>query len=683
MRWNAVCARVVPLLAQRGVSSPRSSCCCGRFSNLKANQNFNSNFIVRTFHVPPTQMLPAEEGHSHSTLIYVCPTLGSDSSADGSPTNPFKTVVAAASLLLRNSGSASSKSTVGSEDAAKTFLERAQALVRSRSEADSPYTSLSQTALKKIAKAYPRIVKSATGPVQGEGTIKMNETKSEKGPRVHALNQLCKWDMEVDRTTIRRASAFFPMIATPAGSNADEDNSARPGLVSLAGWVHRLRRQGKRMVFLTLRDGTGYIQVVITGEMAQTEEIRNLTLESTVVIQGTVHELPSKTNSEDGNANQLYPPYEIHARGVNVQAYAPQGNEAFTNKVTTESGRDTLASQRHLAIRGENASQILRVRAHVVQAVRDYFRTIDATEVTPPLMVQTQVEGGSTLFSIDYYGEKAYLSQSAQLYLETCLPALGDVYAISESFRAERSHTRRHLAEYTHCEAEFAFVNFEVLLRKIEGLVKHVFTDLFVKNPEVGQVVLSQFNPDLVNHLDKYLDSNTEFRRMAYPEAIRWLQENKVLVPEERDDTTGKVISPERPFEDGDDIPEAAERAMIDRIGEPVLLHHFPTKIKPFYMKQDRNTSSLTESVDLLVPGVGEIVGGGMRIAGYNDLLKGFQRENLDPAAYYWFLDQRKYGSCEHGGFGLGLERLLAWILNQHTVRDVTLYPRYVGRCTP
>jgi len=233
---------------------------------------------------------------------------------------------------------------------------------------------------------------------------------------------------------------------------------------------------------------------------------------------------------------------------------------------------------------------------------------------------------------------------------------------------SDSSHTRRHLSEYTHLEGELAFINFDDLMSHIEALVCES-VDILLANPS-SAALIAKLNPD-------FKPPQRPFKRMAYVDAIDWLIEHDIKRP--ADDGSGNEV----PHAIGDDIAEAAERRMTDIIGTPIFLHSFPVELKAFYMKRIPGNEKYTESVDLLMPGVGEIVGGSMRIADEQELLAAYKREGIDAAPYYWFTDQRKYGTCEHGGYGLGVERLLAWLALRQTVRDCSLYPRWPGRATP
>ncbi|KAL1991205.1 hypothetical protein VTN49DRAFT_5709 [Thermomyces lanuginosus] len=431
------------------------------------------------------------------------------------------------------------------------------------------------------------------------------------------------------------------------------DGSKKGTRVRVLGRVHRLRPQ-KDVIFITLYDGYGYLQCILTGDLTRTYDAMTLTLETSMAIHGEMREVPPKQHAPNNR--------ELHADYFTIIGKAAGDKEAITNRVAPDAEPHVLLDNRHLVLRGETASAVMKVRAAALRAFRKTFEENRLLEVTPPAMVQTQVEGGATLFQFDYYGEPAYLTQSSQLYLETCLPSLGDVFCICPSFRAEKSLTRRHLSEYTHIEAELDFITFEDLLDHLETVISRVI-ELLLEDPQIAKFI-HDMNPD-------FKPPARPFKRMRYAEAIEWLREHDI--PNEE----GK------PHEFGDDIAEAAERKMTDTINQPIFLTHFPAEIKAFYMKKDASDPRVTESVDVLMPGVGEIVGGSCRIDDYDELIAAYQRENMDPSPYYWYTDQRKYGTSPHGGYGLGLERFLAWICGRYTIRECCLYPRFTGRCTP
>lgn len=516
----------------------------------------------------------------------------------------------------------------------------AKVFVYKQSEENSDefsYVEISASALKKAKKGAEGIKKKI------EKQAKLEEQKKQKAEE--ASQKLA----ELDLIKIEE-DASLP-IAKKIKLRTIQDNLETR--VSVQGWIHRLRVQ-KGLAFVTLRDGTGFVQAVLTGDLAKAKQTQELTLESTVVIKGVISKLPEGKSAPGG--------VELKADYYEVVGLAPGGDDAFTNKVQEGADPSLLLDQRHLTLRGETLSAVMKVRASLLKAIRRFFAEEGLLEVTPPCMVQTQVEGGSTLFKMDYYGEEAYLTQSSQLYLETCLPALGDVYCVQESFRAEKSHTRRHLSEYTHIESELAFIEFDDLLSHLERLITKTIE--YVLEDPVSGPLIKQLNPD-------FQPPKMPFLRMEYIDALEWLNEHGI--PNEDGEK----------FKFGDDIAEAAERKMTDTINQPILLIRFPVEIKSFYMQKCKDDPRVTESVDVLMPNVGEITGGSMRTYDYDELIAAIKREKLDLDSYYWFTDQRKYGTCPHGGYGLGTERILAWLCDRFTVRDCSLYPRFTGRCKP
>ncbi|GAA5886368.1 hypothetical protein JCM16303_002513 [Sporobolomyces ruberrimus] len=567
-----------------------------------------------------------------SDAVYVDEATGDDKEGDGSVAKPFKTVLGA--FIARDS------------DAISVQVKT----VPKEGEGASTYQDMTASAKKKASKL---LTQHKNKVAKQEELRKREEAEGEvkRAAEAKKLEEAKAIVLEEPTTPAQKIKI----------RQAVEQRGKR---VRVFGWVHRLRQQGG-MTFVILRDGTGYLQCVLTGRLSQTYDAMTLTLESTVQITGEINQLPEGKTAPDN--------HELSADWFTVVGKAPGGDEAFLNKVNEDADASLLADSRHLVIRGENASAVLKVRAALLSSFRESYANLNLLEVTPPCMVQTQVEGGATLFGFDYYGEQAYLTQSSQLYLETCLPSLGDVFCVQESFRAEKSHTRRHLSEYTHIEGELAFIDFNELLEHIEELICQTI-DRVLADPKIKAFIDQLW----AGHPEgkKFEAPSRPFMRMDYRDAIKWLNEHNITRPDEETGVDG-------PHQVGDDIAEAAERKMTDMIGRPIFLINFPREIKSFYMSRIPGDEGYTESVDLLMPNVGEIVGGSMRINDLDELLAAYEREGISPDPYYWFTDQRKYGTSPHGGYGLGLERLLAWLLNRHTVRECSLYPRWTGRCTP
>lgn len=547
---------------------------------------------------------------SEMKLVFTSDKTGNDETGDGSESAPYKTVLCAMHK-------------VGTE---------AQFMVDTKEEGKSGFEVIAKAQLKKMNKLFAQEKRKAED----------RERKEAEKAAQHDNNL-----EEAKKITIEEDKSLSP--AKKIKITATKDH--REQRVKIFGWVHRLRQQGKNLMFIVLRDGTGFLQCVLAEKLCQTYNAVRLSPESTVAVFGTLKEVPEGKSAPGG--------HELIVDYWEVIGFSPPGGA--DNVVNENSNVDTLLDNRHLALRGEQVSNILRIRSRVTQCFRDHYFEHGYTEITPPTMVQTQCEGGSTLFKFDYFGETAYLTQSSQLYLETAIPAVGDAFCIAQSYRAETSRTRRHLAEYTHIEGECPFIDFEDLLTRIEDLVCDV-VDRFLKSKE-GEL-LKDLHPN-------FKAPKRPFKRMNYADAIEWLRKDGY----KKDDGTF--------YEFGEDIPEMPERRMTDVIGEPILLMRFPAEVKAFYMQKDPKDRRVAEAVDLLMPGVGEIVGGSMRMDNYDELMEAYGKKELDPAPYYWYTDQRKYGTCPHGGYGLGLDRFVTWLTNRYHIRDVCFYPRFIGRCTP
>ncbi|KAG5519119.1 hypothetical protein PMAC_002207 [Pneumocystis sp. 'macacae'] len=548
--------------------------------------------------------------------LYVDEAAGVDDNTGGSIENPLRTVLKA--LEIGN-------------DSAKIYI---------RKISENEYKEITATGLKKAKKSYSIFLKKQQKLEESLCHMKIQEF----GRKKESEQQDClgtgffNKDENFDKAVnikIRQAKDF------------------RAILVKVSGWIHRLRHQ-KDLIFVILRDGTGYLQCIISGTIARIPDVLTLTVETTLTFYGTITALPDGKTAPDN--------HELHVSYFEIIQKAPGGDLCFTNKLNVEAESQVLYDQRHFVIRGEISSSVLKVRARLLAAFRAVYEKMGIMEVTPPCLVQTQVEGGATLFDLNYYGEKAYLTQSSQLYLETCLPALGNVYCIQESFRAELSHTRRHLSEFSHMEAELAFLSFDEFLNHLEEFIC-LSLDLLFEDP-IAFSLIESLNPN-------FKKPQRPFLRMKYIDAIKYCNEHGIL------NSNGEN------YMLGEDITEFAERKIVDQIQQPIFLIEFPADLKSFYIKRISENTDFTESVDLLLPGVGEVVGGSMRIFDFDELVEAFEIRNIDPSPYYWYLDLRKYGTCPHGGYGVGLERMVAWITNRNTVKECSLYPRFTGRCKP
>lgn len=418
--------------------------------------------------------------------------------------------------------------------------------------------------------------------------------------------------------------------------------------VTLKGWVHRLRKQ-KEKTFIILRDDRGdIIQVVYPSKICQ-----NLTIESSIEITGILNK---DSRAPEGG-------FEIKAEKIS------SFNIAKTDYPIGEYQSDeTLLDYRHLSLRTRKMINVGKLRNSILKYSRDWFYKENWIEITPPLLVKSAVEGGSTLFEVKYFGDIAYLSQSSQLYLESMIYCLGPVWSITPSFRAEKSRTIRHLAEFTHLEAEAPWINMDDLINIQEKLIFNVIKNIKKKNT----TELDFLNKSSKIRLEKIVPP---FEKITYNKAIDILRSKDCKIKEDEKD---------RFIEWGDDLNIESERELTKDIENPIFVINYPLEIKPFYVKQNYDDPKTGMAVDLLAPeGYGEISGGGIREDNLEKIKNRIIESGLEPKDYQWYLDLRKYGSVPHGGFGIGIERILRWILGFEDIKDVVLFPRTMSRITP
>lgn len=418
--------------------------------------------------------------------------------------------------------------------------------------------------------------------------------------------------------------------------------------VSIKGWIHRIRKQ-KENTFLLIRDERGsVIQCIIDSSKSN-----NLTIESSVEISGI---LQKDSRAPEGG-------YEIKANSIKIFNIAKNDYP-----IGEYQSLDLLLDKRHLAIRTRRMTMISKIRSSLLYYLRKWFTDNDWIEVTAPVIVKGSVEGGSTLFNLKYFEDNAFLSQSAQLYLEAMIFSLGPVWAITPSFRAEKSRTVRHLTEFLHLEAEAPWVSLDDLLKVQEDLVTFVIKQI-VKNNKTELEFLKRD----ISELEKSLSS--PFDRITYEKAIDILRNREFKIA---DNEISRII------EYGDDLSSESERLLNENSLKPLFVIGYPLKIKPFYVKADTSKDGLGIAADLLAPkGFGEITSGGLREDNLNNLEKRMALEGLEKSNYDWYLDLRRYGSVPHGGFGLGIERLMRWVLNINDIKDTVPFPRTITRVSP
>jgi asparaginyl-tRNA synthetase len=415
--------------------------------------------------------------------------------------------------------------------------------------------------------------------------------------------------------------------------------------VRLRGWLHNRRSSGK-IHFLTVRDGSGFIQCVMSKQGVGEEMFKaadHLSQESAIIVEGTAR------------ADQRAPGgFEVDV--ISLEIVSEAKDFPITPK---EHGVDYLMDRRHLWIRSQRQQSILRVRHEVINAVRDFFNGRGFILADAPIFTPAACEGTTTLFPVQYFEDTtAYLTQSGQLYNEANAMALGRVYAFGPTFRAEKSKTRRHLTEFWMVEPEMAYATLDDVIELAEGLIVYVVGRALEKRKRELQV--------LERDTTKLEKVQSPFPRVSYDAAVEILKKKGL------------------PFEWGGDFGAPDETALSEEYDRPICVHRYPAAVKAFYMKQDPQRPELALGVDVLAPeGYGEIIGGGERATDYEFLVDQIKKHELPQEAFEWYLDLRRYGSVPHGGFGMGIERVVSWICGLEHLREAIPYPRMLYRMYP
>src|SRR5579871_4945493 len=416
---------------------------------------------------------------------------------------------------------------------------------------------------------------------------------------------------------------------------------------TIRGWLYNLRESGK-LLFPIFRDGTGVMQGVVSLKEHPTafQALKGLTQESSVIVSGKIQAEPRAPGG-----------YEIHVASAEVVQRVPESTPYPIQ--LKEHGVDFLLDQRHLWIRTPRQAAILRIRAEVIRAARNFMDEQGYTLTDAPIFTPAACEGTTTLFEVNYIDDqKAYRTQSGQLYVEATAAALGKVYTFGPTFRAEKSKTRRHLTEFWMLEPEAAYAHLEDMMALGEGLVSAVVQSV-VKNRARELAAIERD----VTKLEKIA---APFPRISYDEAVELLQKAG------------------NPTKWGDDFGGDEETLISKEFDRPVIIHRYPAAMKAFYMGTDATNPKLSLGFDMIAPeGYGEIIGGGEREANYEKLVQRLREHNLPEESFQWYLDLRRYGSVPHAGFGLGLERTVAWICGTEHIREVIPFPRMLYRVYP
>jgi len=423
--------------------------------------------------------------------------------------------------------------------------------------------------------------------------------------------------------------------------------------VTIRGWLYNLRESGK-LLFPIFRDGTGTIQGVVAKNTVAPEifdALKGLTQESSVIAEGKVR---ADKRAPGG--------YELDVSNVQVVQRVPDSDPYPIS--LKEHGVDFLMEHRHLWVRSPRQAAILRVRAEIIKAARDFFDDRGFVLTDPPILTPAACEGTTTLFPVEYFDEQAFLTQSGQLYIEATAMALGKVYSFGPTFRAEKSKTRRHLTEFWMVEPEVAYATLDDIMEVAEGLISAIVQRCL----ERRRRELETIGRD-TGKLEKVAPP---FPRITYEEAVKKLQEGF---------EKGAL---ETKFEYGGDLGAPDETYLASLFEKPVMVHRYPAKVKAFYMEPDPQRPDLALCVDVLAPeGYCEIIGGSQRIGSYELLRQRIHEHGLPEEAFKWYLDLRKYGGVPHSGFGMGIERAVAWICGLEHVRETIPFPRMLYRMYP
>lgn len=413
--------------------------------------------------------------------------------------------------------------------------------------------------------------------------------------------------------------------------------------VALRGWVHRTRESGK-LVFLVVRDASGTIQATVKkGHLPddQFEVVKRALMESSLELNGVVKPDPRAPGG-----------YEV------LVTHAKVHSSAGVFPIKEQQSPELLLDHRHLWVRAQDLTRIWKLKHQLLKAMREWFDENKFTEVTPTVITTNAAEGGSTVFEFDYFGQKAFLSQTAQMYLEAMIFSLENVYSITPSFRAEKSRTTRHLTEYMHLEAEEAWTDTHGNMKVQEELLAHTLHRLAERVPTLLR--------DLGRDPAQLENVQTPFRRMTYTKAVEVLQSKGAQIRW------------------GEDLGTNEERVLTAEETQPIFVTNFPKEIKAFYMKIDPDDPRTVLGNDCLAPeGFGEIIGASQREENIETMVERLKAHGAHLPNYEWYLDLRRYGSVPHSGFGLGVERVLRWITKQEHIRDMTPFPRTINRAYP